>query len=372
MHLGFSKLNWEVSHLPFIIRLLLVLVAFCAISIPPSAAQEAESIPDFLRDLNQDGAIDFKDLLILIESWGLEGIATPTPTPTQTPTNPNLMVIELAPLPTPLPIRLVRIPAGSFMMGSPETERGRSAIEGPQHLVTIDYDFFMGETEVTRSQWQAVMGSLPNVYVYGIHPDHPIYHVSWNDCQDFLTALNAMGGEGTFRLPSEAEWEYACRAGTTSRFYFGNSPSCEDECQDCDTDGFVIASTKIDSSPTSIGESDSGSKIVTIFKKRSDYMWFCANADAVSQVVRQKIPNAFGLYDMLGNMSEWVQDDGHSDYFGAPTDGSAWESTGGGVRMVRGGSYFGSAQNCRSASRGAEAPNEGRVSLGFRVVWTPD
>ncbi|MBC7324568.1 MAG: formylglycine-generating enzyme family protein, partial [Moorella sp. (in: Bacteria)] len=116
---------------------------------------------------------------------------------------------------------MVLIPAGTFMMGSPNNEQDRSSNEGPQHQVTLTKPFYLGKYEVTQAQWKAVMGSNPS-YFRG--NNLPVEQVSWNDCQTFIQRLNQLG-QGTFRLPTEAEWEYACRAGTTTRFYWGDDPN---------------------------------------------------------------------------------------------------------------------------------------------------
>jgi formylglycine-generating enzyme required for sulfatase activity len=361
-----------------------ILIA-CLISfVYPGLAQMPP--PDFLLDNNQDGVIDSKDLLILIQKWGLQGIATPTssptftstspptptetftathtpsatetptststhtptetptmtatPAPTETPTNPDSITVGL------LPLRLVRIPAGSFTMGSPDTERSRSSDEGPLHPVTIDNDFYMGETEVTQLQWEAVMGSNPATGA-GEGNDYPVYNVSWDDCQAFLAALNALG-QGTFRLPSEAEWEYACRAGTTTRFYFGDSLGCLDGCENCST-------TK--------GE--------IFIERRGHFMWFCGSSGNNTNPVRRLFPNSFGLYDMSGNVMEWCQDDFHPGYEGAPDDGSAWESGEHIERMARGGSWSNLAQSSRSAHRDWRDPSDRFNFIGFRLARTP-
>jgi len=376
----------------------------------PTVAQTPTPLPDFLIDLDRDGAIDSQDLLILIRRWGLQGIATPSPTqthtlsptpsstntspppptetftstpspsltetptpsstqtptstvtptststatptitdtpsPTETPTNPSPLTLEL-PGPT---FSMVLIPAGSFMMGSPATERGRDANEGPVHQVTIAYDFYMGETEVTQGQWEAVMGSRP-AQDYGEGNDYPVYNVSWDDCQAFLVALNALG-QGSFRLPSEAEWEYASRAGSTTRFYFGDSLGCADGCENC----------------------DAAKGPVIIVEKRSDFMWYCGSSEISTHPVRQLFPNTFGLYDMSGNVFEWCQDFYRSDYdfAGIPIDGSAWESGGGdGTRVIRGGGWSYDARFCRSADRGDILPDFRFGSIGFRLARTP-
>lgn len=210
----------------------------------PSFSQTGPPVPDFLRDLNQDGTIDFQDLLILVEMWGLEGIVPPTPSPssmqtpasTETPTqtsteNPTVTDAITIDLPAPS-IQMIRIPAGSFMMGSPDSERSRGSDEGPVHEVVIGYDFYMSEVEVTHELWRRVMGASP-LELCDEPMDHPVVRVSWDDCQSFIAALNT-GGNGAFRLPSEAEWEYACRAGSTTRFYFGDSTLCEDDCSNCE------------------------------------------------------------------------------------------------------------------------------------------
>jgi formylglycine-generating enzyme required for sulfatase activity len=238
---------------------------------------------------------------------------------------------------------MVRIPAGTFMMGSPDTERSRNTNEGPIHQVTIDHDFYLGETEVTQEQWEAVMGSNP-AQDYGEGKDYPVYNVSWNGCQAFIAALNALG-QGSFRLPSEAEWEYACRAGSTTRFYFGDSLGCGDQCENCD-----IAKGEI------------------IIDRRADYMWYCSAGDS-AHPVRQKFANGFGLYDMAGNVLEWCQDSYHSDYTGAPNDGSAWES--GGDRVSRGGSWWHFAYICRSAYRSNGDPTDQDFRTGFRLARDP-
>ena len=253
-------------------------------------------------------------------------------------------------LPGNVPLELVRIPAGSFQMGSPDTERSRDSDEGPVHTVTIGYDFYMGKYKVTQAQWLAVMGSWPGTAPsssYGIGDNYPAYYVSWDDAQAFITALNTYitntgQGPATVRLPSEAEWEYACRAGTQTRFYFGDSLSVGDDCED---DGI-----------------------------RSQYMWYCGNNPSYGQPgygtkpVGGKLPNAFGLYDMSGNVWEWCEDDWHSSYTGAPTDGRAWVNTPrGSSRVFRGGGWNTDFNYCRSAQRNYHAPTFTNYAIGFRL-----
>ncbi|MCA9446748.1 MAG: formylglycine-generating enzyme family protein, partial [Candidatus Omnitrophica bacterium] len=176
---------------------------------------------------------------------------------------------------------------------------------------------------------------------------YPIFNVSWSDCQAFAAALTSLG-RGTFRLPTEAEWEYACRAGSTTRFYFGNSLFCADECENCDT-----------------------AKGTIFIERRLDFMWFCAGQNsAVHRPVATLFPNLFGLYDMHGNVSEWCQDSYHENYEGAPTDGSAWVSFESTRKAIRGGDSVDSADECRSASRSGASTNPfiGDRYIGLRVV----
>ncbi|MBE7560185.1 SUMF1/EgtB/PvdO family nonheme iron enzyme [bacterium] len=271
--------------------------------------------------------------------------ATPTPTPTPPPTVaelPSEIIVQIPGLPVDAtPLTLVRIPAGSFMMGRYPGEQDSFASEDPQHQVNIGHDFYMGKYEVTQAQWQAVMGTTPwegqnDVLV---DPNSPACFVSWNDIREasgFLDKLNMLG-VGTFRLPSEAEWEYACRAGTTTRFYWGD-----------DLDG------------TEIG----------------DYAWYHANTQGPFEedyphVVGLKLSNAFGLCDMSGNVEELCEDVYHANYQGAPTDGSAW-TTGGNpiLRMARGGDYFEQPSICRSAVRFAPGVAHAGHDLGFRAAWS--
>jgi len=371
----------------------------------PGVAETPTPYPAFLLDHNQDGAIDSKDLLILLRMWGLQGIVTPTPsstfspsrtttqtpspsqtatftasfsppsatptlTPTLTHTPTSTETLSFTPTetftdtPTPSPteaptlpliidvvppavtLRFVHIPAGSFMMGSPDTETGRDSDEGPVHEVTIDYDFYIGETEITEAQWTAVMGANSLSYT-GVGPDYPVRLVTWSDCQDFIAVLNA-SGQGTFRLPSEAEWEYACRAGTSTRFYFGDSAGCPDGCENC-----------------------LAQKTVILLPLRSNYIWYCGNSLDSFQKVRQLYSNGFFLYDMLGNLGEWCEDHYHPDYTGAPTDGSPWLDAVDTDHVVRGGAYNSPVEGCRSASRVKGLDEFDTLYFGFRVVRVP-
>ncbi|MCX5771550.1 MAG: formylglycine-generating enzyme family protein, partial [Candidatus Hydrogenedentes bacterium] len=190
--------------------------------------------------------------------------------------------------------------------------------------------------ELTKRQWQAVMGTTPwsgQDYVLD-DPDSPAVYVSWNDAKPFITALNNYVGLSgrLFRLPSEAEWEYACRADTATRCYWGDDPD---------------------------------------YTLINDYAWWDGNAgDAGEQyahVVGLKLPNAFGLYDMSGNVWEWCEDDWHSSYTGAPADGSAWvDPLRGLYRMLRGGGWGVGGGSCRSAARGGSYPSGTSVDIGFR------
>jgi formylglycine-generating enzyme required for sulfatase activity len=247
-------------------------------------------------------------------------------------------------------LKFVEIPAGVFDMGS---TGDIDLAEQPAHRVSIDYSFNMGETEVTQAHWKAVMGSLPAGIIgggSGEGNDYPVYRISWDDCQTYITALNALG-LGTFRLPSEAEWEYACRAGTTTELHCGNSVGCADfMCSDC----------------------EAGTQSGNI----SDYLWYCwsngANGHPTgAKVVAQLLPNQFRLYDMHGNINEWVQDSYHASYAGAPADGSAWEDPLATSCVLRGGQYVAGWYYCGSARRVAGPKNYGHYLWGFRLVWKP-
>ena len=235
-----------------------------------------------------------------------------------------------------VPLEMVWIPEGAFVMGSPDTEQERQRDEGAQHTVTLG-GFRLGKYEVTKLQWTAVMGTAPWVGQDFVLADveSPAVYVSWDHAQAFIAKLNAVTGRA-FRLASEAEWEYACRAGTTTRFYWGGDPS-----------------------------------LTAIY----DYAWFDRNAwDANQQyahLVGQKLKNPFGLYDTIGNVSEWCEDDYHGNYSGAPTNGNAWiDSPRGGERIIRGGTAFFDVAviGCRSASRFSWPPSTTRADLGFRLA----
>ena len=244
-------------------------------------------------------------------------------------------------LPGDVTMEMALIPAGSFMMGS--TEIWAYFNEVPVHQVTIEKDFYLGTTEVTQAQWEAVMGENP-AKNYGVGPRYPVYYVSWEDCQEFITLLNQMG-VGTYRLPSEAEWEYACAAGTRTQFFFGDSLGCETGCEDC-----LAGQMPGD---------------------RTNYMWYCANNSPFGpKKVAQLLPNAFGLYDMPGNLREWCLDDWHEDYTGAPVDGSAWmipDSTEE-LKICRGGHYNAAARVCRTTIRSYDGINYNNSMIGLRIV----
>ncbi|GAB1544859.1 hypothetical protein NUACC21_75350 [Scytonema sp. NUACC21] len=235
-------------------------------------------------------------------------------------------------------MEMVIIPGGCFMMGSPDNEG--DADERPQHEVTIK-PFFMGKFPVTQIQWKAV-AALPKVK-QSLNPNpskfrganRPIENVSWHEAVEFCARLNQRTGR-QYRLPSEAEWEYACRAGTTTPFHFGETLSAEfANCNGSD--------------------SNTSEKI----KSRKE----------TTTVGNFQVANSFGLYDMHGLVWEWCADPWHKNYEDAPTDGSVWEVGGDEHRRVlRGGSWSFSPDLCRSASRSWNEPDGGLRICGFRVV----
>ena len=255
-------------------------------------------------------------------------------------------------------MELVYVPDGCFQMGQTETEKQELmtqvgeedytkyyANELPRHEVCVE-GFYIGKYEVTQAQWEAVMGSNPSRFT---DADRPVEMVSWDNAQEFLKKLNAAhpsplprgeqggtplsggaGGGWLFRLPSEAEWEYACRAGTQTAYSFGDDP-----------------------------------------EQLGNYAWHSENSNDETHPVGQKMPNAFGLHDMHGNVWEWVADAWHDNYDGAPTDGSAWEANDDSDwRALRGGSYYnGASEKQRCAVRNGDDWQIHRSDArGFRLV----
>jgi formylglycine-generating enzyme required for sulfatase activity len=242
-------------------------------------------------------------------------------------------------------LTMVQIPAGSFLMGSPSEEPGRYDDEGPQHRVQLQ-GFFMGQTPITQAQWQVVAGwqmlqrelnSDPASFK-GLH--RPVECVLWEDAIEFCQRLSQRFGR-TYTLPSEAQWEYACRAGTSTPFHFGT----------------------------------------TLTPDLANYNGNYTYGDGPKGVDRQETTevasfpvNPWGLYDMHGNVREWCLDQWHDNYQGAPADGSAWldsDVNNYNHRPLRGGSWYFAPGNCRSASRGGAPPDGRDVIIGFRVCCLP-
>ncbi len=248
-----------------------------------------------------------------------------------------------------LPLRMMQIPAGTFLMGSPEDELGRREDEGPQHQVTLS-QFFMGKYPITQAQWRAV-AALPQVdRQIKAEPSQskgdlrPVECVSWYDAVKFCDRLTILTNR-QYRLPTEAEWEYACRAGTTTPFHFGETITTElANYRGTDDERYKLSG--------SYGDGPKGE--------------YRAETTPVNQF---EGANVFGLCDMHGNVWELCQDHWHDSYAGAPTDGSTWIKGGDSkYRIRRGGAWNGYPGHCRSAYRYYDWPDRGDVSVGFRVV----
>lgn len=261
------------------------------------------------------------------EAQEIEISCEPKPAETLTPPpEPTILSTTTTSLPD---FSFVFISPGTFIMGSPETELGRSEDELP-HEVTITHGFFLQATPVAQGQWKAVMGNNPSRFSPK-GDDHPVESVSWYDCQKFIERLNS-SGEYVYRLPTEAEWEYACRAGKLS--------SCsEGEIIElfCDHDPNLAA----------VG-------------------WYCGNSDRATHPAAQKKPNPWGLYDLHGNVLEWCQD-WYGPYPATPQTDPKGPITGPG-RVIRGGSWFSNAKSCRAAARFHWSPNAKSDFIGFRLV----
>ena len=223
-------------------------------------------------------------------------------------------------------MEFVLIPAGSFTMGSDNSDD-----EKPTHRVRISQSFYLGKYEVTQEQWYKVMKKNPAHFKtekVGMNSrNHPIESVSWNDVQEFIRRLNKKEGGNKYRLPTEAEWEYAARAGTTSTWPFGNS------------------------------ESYAG-----------NYAWFDGNSGKTTHPVGQKYPNKWGLHDMSGNVWEWVQDWYNDKYYSRSPSTDPKGPSSGSRRVLRGGSWGNSAGSLRPADRLSLSPGNRYDSLGFRLL----
>jgi formylglycine-generating enzyme required for sulfatase activity len=234
---------------------------------------------------------------------------------------------------------MIAIPPGWFLMGAATGEEGASDDEYPQHEVKIDYGFALGQHTVTFAEWDAALSAgakLEGPFAHGWErANRPVVDVSWEDAQAYIAWLNDKlgfsGRKDACRLPSEAEWEYACRASEQARWHFGN-----DE------------------------------------KRLGDYAWYVDKAGSKTQPVGQKQPNDFGLYDMYGNIWEWCEDAWHSSYgeAGRPNSGTAWVGPDSSSRVLRGGSCLSYPHGLRSANRSRDTPTNRIYNFGFRLART--
>ena len=284
-------------------------------------------------------------------------VQLPTPTGPTTPkvsgTFPNAATETLT-LPGGVELKLIRIPNGRFLMGSPTEESGREPDER-QHWVTLSHDFYLGETEITQGQWKAIMKTDVRALeakgnasgsVAGVVDNHPMYFVTWEEAMKFCEELNKrysqqLNGKWKFTLPTEAQWEYACRGGTTTALNNGTNLTI-DRCSNLGKVG-----------------------------------WYDGNSGNETHAVRRLAANKFGLYDMHGNVWEWCLDYCNWDRnSGVVTDTYSGEQkdpvcSTGSYRVLRGGSWYCDAQYCRSAYRRNIVPTRRYDGVGFRVALVP-
>ncbi len=262
-------------------------------------------------------------------------------------------------------LAMVKIPAGKFIMGAPENELARRSYEGPQHEVTVP-EFFMGRYPITQGQWKAVVETTEKIE-RDLKPDpsyfkddyekynrwtRPVEQVSWLDAKEFCARLSQKT-ERNYQLPSEAQWEYACRAGTTTPFHFGETITTD------------LANYR--------GKDDEENKWSGSYGRgpKGEYR------EQTTPVGYFKVANVFGLYDMHGNVWEWCEDDWHDNYEGAPNDGSPWvssnqDTTKSTSKVLRGGSWYFYPRRCRSANRNLYISVETDFNnFGFRLVSFP-
>ncbi len=228
-------------------------------------------------------------------------------------------------------LELQHIPAGSFVMGSQQSESGRQNDEGPAHEVTVSSSYYIGRFEITQAQWEKVMGFNPSAFqrITGAS-NLPVDRVTWFEAVEFTKALSA-SFPGQFRLPTEAEWEYACRAGSSTRYPWGDEPKLSE------------------------------------IEKRG---WFNSRAEATPHPVGRKLPNDWGLFDMHGNVWEWCLDGLRAYESTSTTDPKG--PLDGESRVIRGGSWFNEPEALRSANRHRHPPDSRQTNNGFRVVWIPE
>ena len=276
----------------------------------------------------------YQEVKDVLGDLGFKGVTPKTVTQVQVP--PPIITIPASPrpsvsspqalietLPGGIKLEMVILPAVTFTMGSDEYDW-----EKPKHQVILK-QFAIGKYPVTQEQYQTIMGTNPSTF--NDNPKNPVEQVSWDMAKKFCQKLNQKTGK-KYRLPSEAEWEYACRAGTQTRYYFGN-----DEQQ------------------------------------LREYAWYSKNSDSKTHPVGQKKPNNWGLFDMSGNVWEWCEDGWHENYQNAPTDGTAWNDnhSQNAYRVLRGGSWGYYPGDCRSASRDGGVTRY-NYRFGFRVVSPQD
>ena len=285
----------------------------------PNAPTKPE-LPVFLRQFTWvDFRISDPDPMYQLR-WGITGkkpqLINSAPSPSLQISQSPSSFIET--LPGDIKLEMVKIPAGTFTMGSDENDD-----EKPKHQVKLQ-EFYLGKYPVTQEQYQTIMGNNPSNFKD--NPKNPVEMVTWDNAQEFCQKLREKTGK-KYRLPSEAEWEYACRAGTQTRYYFG-----DDEM------------------------------------KLGEYAWYGENSDSKTHPVGEKKPNNWGLYDINGNVWEWCEDGWHKNYENAAKDGTAWNDNHSQTnrKVLRGGSWDVNPWYCRSAHRFYLTPDLPNHLLGFR------
>jgi len=272
-----------------------------------SVEAETASCGELTADINKDGAVNLDDFFILVDQFGWT-------------CKDATITVDL---PGGATMEFVWTEPGTFTLGSPSSEPDRNDWEGPQHEVTISQGFYLGKYEITQAQWESVMETTPWVQE---DPNSPAVWISWDDVQELIRRLNETAREEIYRLPTEAEWEFACRAGTETRWSFGDDESL-----------------------------------------LGNYAWYSSNNSPWgTKEVGQKLPNPWGLYDMHGNVWEWCQD-WYEDYSSDAQVDPMGPASGSG-RVVRGGYFDGDARWTRSAYRDYFAPDDRSYDFGARLL----